>query len=91
MKHENGPEEGVSKGSQAFGIEIGNQEFNFTSHRLFDQKPTGAQIAELLEARPLVDYVVLQHLKTGELESLRPTETVDLAESGIERFFAFCG
>jgi hypothetical protein len=91
MKHEDEPGEGIPEGSQAFSFEIGNQEFNFTSYRISDQKPTGAQIAELVGAHPISDFVVLQHLKTGELESLRPTETIDLAEAGIERFFVIEG
>jgi hypothetical protein len=34
---------------------------------------------------------VLQHLNTGELETLRPTETTDLIDNGVERFFVIRG
>ena len=78
-------------GSGEYKLEISDESFSFTSHIIGDPRPTGAQIAELYGAKPLTDFVVLQHLKTGELESLRPTEEVDLTAAGVERFFVIRG
>lgn len=74
-----------------FRISISDEHFNFTEVEIADRKVTGAQIAEAAGAHPVTDFVVLQHLKTGELESLRPNETTDLRERGVERFFVIEG
>ena len=52
-----------------------------------DSKVTAAQIVEAAGFTPDTDLVVLQHLKSGEIESLRPTELVDLGPAGIEDVF----
>lgn len=83
-----GPE---AYGQGEFKLEIADESFSFTTHKIADPRPTGAQIAELYGAKPRTDFVVLQHLKTGELESLRPTEEVDLTAAGVERFFVIRG
>jgi hypothetical protein len=75
----------------AFRIEVSDETFHFKPHNISDREPTGAQIAESVRAHPLTEYVVLQHLDTGELETLRPTETTDLIEKGVERFFVIRG
>ncbi|MBE2287485.1 MAG: multiubiquitin domain-containing protein [Prosthecobacter sp.] len=66
---------------------ISDESFQFHPFRTSDRKITGAQVAELAGKHPVTDFVVLKHLKTHELESLRPTELADLGEDGIERFF----
>ena len=40
---------------------------------------------------PVEDYGVLRHLGTGELETLRPTETTDLDKNKVSRFFVVKG
>ena len=79
------------EGAGAFTIEISDETFEFRRARFDDQKVVGLQIAEAAGAHPIEDYAVLRHLKTGEIESLRPTEPVDLAEPGVERFFVVKG
>ena len=74
-----------------FKLEISDDSFSFNTYKITDPRPTGAQIAELCGAKPRTDFVVLQHLKSGELESLRPTEEVDLTTAGVERFFVIRG
>jgi len=74
-----------------FRASISDEHFNFNEVEIADRKVTGAQIAEAGGAHPVTDFVILQHLKSGELETLRPTETTDLAENGIERFFVIKG
>ncbi len=75
----------------AFRIKIGNETFEFKTVEFADQKVTGAQVAEAVGAHPVADFVVLQQLKSGEIETLRPTELADLAPSGAERFFVIRG
>lgn len=72
-------------------IEIGDADFNFRFAEIADSKVVGSQIVELAGVRPADDVVVLQHLASGELESLRMNEIVDLAGAGIERFFVLTG
>jgi hypothetical protein len=78
--------------SAAYGVftaQIGDENFSFQEVRFDDRKVTGAQIAEAVGVHPVYDYVVLQQLKTFELETLRPTETADLEKAG--RFFVIRG
>lgn len=74
-----------------FSIAVSDETFRFSKRDIADRKVTGAQIADIARAHPLSDYVVLQHLPNGELESLRPTETADLGPNGAERFFVVRG
>jgi hypothetical protein len=77
--------------SGVFWIEFGDDTFDFRHARLDDRKVVGAQIAEAAGAHPIEAFVILRHLRSGELESIRPTEAVDLAEEGVERFFVMRG
>lgn len=74
-----------------FDAEIGDGNFNFQTVRFDDQKVVGTQIAAAVEAHPIEKFAILQHLKSGELESIRPSEVVDLAKPGVERFFVVEG
>jgi hypothetical protein len=88
------PPEDVSddeKGAGAFRISISNENFLFRTVEIADQKVTGAQITQAAGQHPVEDYVVLQQLKTRELESIRPGELLDLAANGVERFFVIKG
>jgi hypothetical protein len=64
-----------------FTAQIGDENFSFQEVRFDDREVTGAQIAEAGGAHPVADYVVLQQLKTFELETLRPTEVADLEKA----------
>lgn len=70
-----------------FSVEVGDKDFQFRRMRFDDRKVVGAQIAEAAGAHPIEAFVILRHLRSGELESIRPTEAVDLGEEGVERFF----
>ena len=72
---------------KGFQLSISDESFQFHPFRTSDRKITGAQVAELAGKHPVTDFVILKHLKTHELETLRPTELADLGEDGIERFF----
>lgn len=74
-----------------FSIELGDETFQFRPARFDDRKVVGAQIAEAAGAHPVEAFVILRHLRSGELESIRPTEPVDLGEAGVERFFVMRG
>lgn len=75
----------------AFEAEIGDKNFNFAAVTFDDVKVTGAQVAWSANKHPVEDYVVLRHLKTGELETLRPTETSELEKNKVNRFFVVEG
>ena len=73
--------------ARAFETQIGNDNFDFLMVAFDDAKVTGAQICMAAGRHPVEDYVVLRHLGTGELETLRPTETSDLDKNKVGRFF----
>ena len=72
-------------------IRIGDEHLDFRPSVIDDPVPTGLQLLELTGARPPEEYMVFQLLRGGALEELRPTETVDLRSSGVERFLVFKG
>ena len=72
-------------------IRIGDEHLDFRSAVIDDPVPTGLQLLELADARPPEEYMVFQLLRGGALEELRPTETVDLRNGGVERFLVFKG
>ena len=72
-------------------IQIGNEHLDFRPAVIEDPIPTGLQLLELADARPPGEYMVFQQLQGGLLEELRPTETTDLRNSGVERFLVFKG
>jgi hypothetical protein len=74
-----------------FSVELGDETFQFRRVRFDDRTVVGAQIAEAAGAHPIEAFVILRHLRSGELESIRPTEPVDLGEEGVERFFVTRG
>lgn len=78
-------------GAGAFRISISDESFQFRTVEITDRKVTGAQLTQAAGQHPVKDYVVLQQLKSRELESLRPSELVDLAAAGVERFFVIKG
>ena len=78
-------------GNATFEVEIGDKNFDFAAVTFDDAKITGAQVAMSVGKHPVEDFVVLRHLKTGELETLRPTETSELDKSKVNRFFVLEG
>lgn len=72
-----------------FTAQIADETFDFREVRFDDRKVTGAQIAEAAGAHPVHEFVVLQQLKTFEIETLRPTELADLKADS--RFFVIKG
>jgi hypothetical protein len=74
-----------------YEIEWSDETFSFHKARISDAKVVGAQIAEIANAYPVEDFAILRHLNSGDLESIRPTELVDLQDPGIERFFIVKG
>lgn len=72
-----------------YRIRIGNERLEYRPAVIEDPVPTGRQILELADARPVVEHLVFQALKNGLLEELRLDETTDLRERGVEKFLVF--
>ncbi len=82
---------GPSQQARTFETQIGDENFDFLSVAFDDAKVTGGQLCMAVGRHPVEDYVVLRHLGTGELETLRPTETSDLDKNKVSRFFVIKG
>lgn len=65
-------------GSDQYLIEVADQTLTYRQVRIEDLTPTGAQLAVAAGFKSVDDVSVLQVLPTGELEDVRPTETVHL-------------
>ena len=65
--------------SEEFPAQISDENFNFREVRFKDRKVTGAQIAMEIGAHPVEEFVIMQWLKSFELETIRPTELIDLS------------
>ncbi|HTO32595.1 MAG TPA: multiubiquitin domain-containing protein [Pararhizobium sp.] len=74
-----------------FEVAISDDTFSFKNHRFEDALVTAAQVAEAVGAHPVTQFKIMQQLKSGEIETKRPTETTDLREAGIERMFVIRG
>jgi hypothetical protein len=72
-----------------YRVLIGDEALKFEPKVIADPVPTGAQILEAAGVASPTEYIVYQILKGGLLEELRPDETTDLRESGVERFLVF--
>ncbi|MCU1248445.1 MAG: hypothetical protein JWQ49_1474 [Edaphobacter sp.] len=72
-----------------YEVLIGDDTLRFEARVIADPVPTGAQILETAGVKAPTDYVAYRVLKSGLLEELRPDETTDLRESGVERFIIF--
>lgn len=79
------------RAGRKFIIEVSDESFETRSLAFDDPIVTAAQIAEEFGAHPLAQFRVLELLKSGEIETKRPTETTDLREWGHERFFVIRG
>lgn len=74
-----------------FVMEIAGADFEFARHLTHDREVVGLQIAEAAGAHPEREFVILHHRPNGELETLRPTEPVDLGDGELHRFFVIKG
>ena len=72
-------------------IHIGDAALNFRTAQIEDPVPTGRQILQAAEARPVEEHMVFQVLRGWELEGLRLDETTDLRTGKVERFLVFPG
>ncbi len=54
-----------------------------------DPVPTGRQLLDEAGKRPTEEHLLFQWQHGGMLEEIRPDETVDLRQPGIERFITF--
>jgi Multiubiquitin len=59
------------------------------SHTVNDPIVTGQQLLDLAGKRPSDQFLAYQVLPNGQMEGLRPDETVDLTRSGVERFLTY--
>jgi hypothetical protein len=85
------PDGEMAQRARSFEAQIGDDKFEFHTVAFDDAKVTGVQVCMAAGKHPVEDYVVLRHLGTGELETLRPTETSDLDKNKVSRFFVIKG
>jgi hypothetical protein len=62
-------------------IEVADENLTFRQVLIDDATPTGAQISHAAGFTPAQQATVLHFLPDGELEDIRPTQTVDLTRS----------
>ena len=67
-------------------IEVAGTDLAFRQVSVFDSTPTGSQILGYCNLSPREDYLVLQWLPSGDMEELRPDETIALADFSPARF-----
>ena len=72
------PEAALERGQARHTIEVADQTLTFRSVPIEDLTPTGAQLAAAAGFKPVQQATVLHVLANGELEDIRPDETVDL-------------
>lgn len=74
-----------------FHFMVSDETFSFTTVEISDRKVTGAQIIDAAGRSPVEEFLVLHRLPNKEIESIRPTEMVDLGTAGVEQFFVIQG
>jgi Multiubiquitin len=72
------PEAALERGQARHMIDVADQKLTFRSVPIEDLTPTGAQLAAATGFKPVQQATVLHVLANGELEDIRPDETVDL-------------
>jgi Multiubiquitin len=70
--------------SQVYPLQIDQQQYSSD-----DPIVTGQQLLDLADKRPSDQFLVYQVLTNGQMEGIRPDETVDLTRSGVERFLTY--
>jgi Prokaryotic E2 family E/Multiubiquitin len=68
----------LERGGARHTVEVADQTLTFRSVRVSELTATGAQLALAAGVRPAQNAVVLRVLPNGELEDVRPDQTVDL-------------
>ena len=76
-------------GDGPFRVAVATGSFDFHDVELDDPKPTGRQLLGAAGCRPPDEHLIFQVLDDGALDERRLEETVELRESGAERFIAF--
>jgi hypothetical protein len=69
---------------QAYGFRIDDRAYTTP-----DPIIIGQQLLDMAGKRPSDQFLVYQLLQSGQMEGLRPDETVDLRQSGVEKFLTF--
>ena len=72
-----------------YRVLFGNAQLEYRPGVVNDPVPTGRQLLEVAGALPIEEHLMFQLLRTGMLEELRPDETTDLRQKGVERFLVF--
>jgi hypothetical protein len=72
-----------------YGIMIGDERLNYRAEVVHSAVVTGAQILAAAGVGGSIEHVAFQVLQGGQLESLRPDESVDLRSAGAEKFVVF--
>ena len=67
-----------TKQIKEFSVQVADETFNFNDVFFDDPKITGLQIAMEVGALPVEDFVILQWLNSHELETIRPSELIDI-------------
>jgi Multiubiquitin len=70
--------------SSAYSISIDDVSYNFD-----DPIVTGQQLLDLAGRRPSDQFLVYQLLRNGQLEGIRPDESVNIQQAGVEKFLVF--
>ena len=79
------PGAALEGGQARHTIDVADETLIFRSVPIEDPSPTGAQLAAAAGFEPVRQATVLHFLTNGELEDIRPDETVDLRH-GERRF-----
>ncbi|UXT60618.1 hypothetical protein FY134_23160 (plasmid) [Agrobacterium fabrum] len=74
----------IFPGRHTFDIKIDGNAFTFN-----DPIVTGAQVLQKAKLFPTDEYLLFQELDDGQLEEIRPDESVDLRNDGREQFITF--
>lgn len=77
------------RGDGPYGILIGDEKLAYQAAVVHSAVVTGAQILAAAGVADPVEYIAFLVLQSGQLESLRPDEHVDLRSAGAERFMVF--
>lgn len=72
-----------------YGVLVGDESLTFRPAVMSEPVVTAAQVLAAAGIQASVDHLVYQVLVSGQLESLRPDEPVDLRVAGVERFVVF--
>lgn len=67
-------------------IEVADIDLDFRTVTVSDTTPTGSQILSYVDVSPREEYIVLHWLASGDLEEIRPDETVNIAGTVPHRF-----